>query len=236
MTQFQHLLSQHVGTAMLKQSRLDAILGKHNWNVDLQKGTADFDRGRVFPLQVIGTESESSATWLWGWANTGSEIPAKLLASSNQLRELGIKDSIEELSSPQIPLGQADGYALTIVAVGVSGADAYYRGSYDGGALYFTVTGLPPSKKPASPVELINIMSQVVTNFTVDHRTMVSSFLEQQGYSLEDVDGNLVAKAAHGTDIHVNFDGQGQISGMETKAGTVAEDSEKKPWWKRGKG
>ena len=64
MTKFQELLSQHIASSLLKQQNLSNFLGDYNWNVDLETGKVDFGKGRIYPIQIIGTESEFTGTWL----------------------------------------------------------------------------------------------------------------------------------------------------------------------------
>lgn len=235
MSTFQDLLSRHACSSLLKQNRFSDFLGEHNWNVDLEKGTADFGKGRVYPLQVIGTESSSNFTWLWGWANEASEIPKPLLAHALQLKELGYEQDIVDLISPEIALSQADGYSIALVATGVCGASAFYRGPYEGGALFFTLTKVPPPKRAPSAMELVNTMSMVMTQFQVNHRLMAQSFLEQQGHTVAEEGRQLVSSAPNGAGVTVTFDSLGRISNMEAKAGVEQAAPEKKSWWKFGK-
>lgn len=217
MSSFQTLLSEHSASSLLKQYVLDDFLGEHDWQVDLSEGVVDFGEGRVFPIQIIGTESESSGTWLWAWANKGSPIPASLLTCANTLREIGMKEGIEELTQAQSDLEEIEGHQFTSLACGVCNADAYYRGPYDGGAAFFLIQQTPlKQQSPASPARLIEVMSSVVSHFPVDHRLMVRSFLEQQGYTLTESPNQIVGSLTDGTKITVGFDSLGRISKLET--------------------
>ncbi|HVF10355.1 MAG TPA: hypothetical protein VNA16_06115 [Abditibacteriaceae bacterium] len=236
MTKFQELLSQHIASSLLKQQNLSNFLGDHNWNVDLETGKVDFGKGRSYPIQIIGTESEVSGTWLWGWANEGSDIPAHLLTCTTTLQELGAREGIEELTQPQIELDKVDGHMLAMVACGVCKANAYYRGPYDGGALFFTMQQMPlQNQQTASPLEIINIMSSVISQFPVNHKTMVQSFLNHQGFQLAEGEGEIIASVANGSDITVKFDNLGRINGMETTAVPEPQSTAKKSWWRFGK-
>src|SRR5262249_23614882 len=69
---FSELVDRHIGLFVRKQMALSDFLGKHSYRFDLGKGTIDFGKGpglfgkrRVYPCQVLGTESETSGTWLW---------------------------------------------------------------------------------------------------------------------------------------------------------------------------
>jgi hypothetical protein len=214
MTKFQELLSQHIASSLLKQQNLIAFLSDHNWNVDL----------------------EVNGTWLWGWANEGSNILTSLLTCAMTLRALGTKKEIQELTQPQIELNEVNGHMLAMVACGICNADAYYRGPYNGGALFFTMQQMPLQKQQgASPTELISIMSSVISQFPVNHKTMAQSFLNQQGYSLAESEGKIVASAENGNDITLVLDELGRISNLETTAVPEPQAAYKKSWWRFGK-
>ena len=220
MTTFQDLLSQHIASSLLKQQALSDFLGDHNWGVDITAGTVDFGAGRVYPIQIIGTESDINKTWLWGWANDASGIPPQLLTCASTLRKLGEEQQIDVLSQAQFELGEIDGHLLTIVASGVCHADAYYRGPYDGGAVFFLIEQSPLSEQsPASPVTLVNMISSVISQFSVQHRLMVQAFLQQQGYQLTESPAEIVAFNSLGYTITVTFDEMNRISNMNTSVG-----------------
>ncbi|NOK59489.1 MAG: hypothetical protein GFH27_549285n13 [Chloroflexi bacterium AL-W] len=220
MTTFQDLLSQHIASSLLKQQALGDFLGNHNWGVDITAGTVDFGKGCVYPIQIIGTESDINGTWLWGWANDASGIPPQLLTCANTLRELGEEQQIDILSQAQLQLGEIDGHLLTIVASGVCNADAYYRGPYDGGAVFFLIKQSPLAEQaPTSPITLINMISSVISQFSVQHRLMVQAFLQQQGYQLTESLTEVIALSPSGHTITITFDDMGRISNMKTSTG-----------------
>ena len=216
MTRFQELLSQHIGASTLKQQQFGAFLGKHNWNVDMTAGTVNFDRGRVYPIQIIGTQADATQSWLWAWANEQSGIAPRLLACAQSLRALGEKEAILELSTAELDARQIDGHLLAFIASGVCEADAYYRGPYAGGAVFFTVSQTGLSSPHASAVEIINLMNSIISQFPVDHKIMARALLQCQGYQANEGTEKLTATADGRIPISVNFDELGRISSMET--------------------
>lgn len=104
------LLRDYGAFSLEKQDALSDDLGPHSWQVDLQDGTIDFGSGRLFPIQVVGTESKESGTWLWSWANAPAQIPVALQAQALALRAFGQEHSVAELTRPQLPPGSFDGH------------------------------------------------------------------------------------------------------------------------------
>jgi hypothetical protein len=236
MTKYQYLLSRHIATSLLKQHNLDEFLDKHNWNLDTTSGKVDFGKGRVYPIQVVGTESEGSATWLWSWANAENGIPENLVACATKLKAVGEKEEIAELVQPELSLGTADGHQLSLIASGACQADAYCRGPYAGGAVFFTIHQTPlPNLPAASPMMLINTMSAAISSYAVDHKIMARSFLQQQKLELTETADQITATSADGTKIFVIFDAQDRIAKMNTTAVPPVKPAAKKPWWQSGK-
>ena len=138
LTNFADDFARLVGSATARQLALGELLGDRPWQVDLEKGTAAFSE-LVFPIQLLGTEAEGDNTWLWAWANEASSLPESILMSSRQLRALGTTRGPDLLATPSFPLERISGHQLAMVCTGLLETGPYYRGPYDGGALYFTI-------------------------------------------------------------------------------------------------
>ncbi len=55
--------------ALEKQRNLFEITGGLSWNVDMNREEITFGENLTFPMQVLGSFSHSSETWLWIWEN-----------------------------------------------------------------------------------------------------------------------------------------------------------------------
>jgi hypothetical protein len=230
MTTFQDLLSQHVGTSFARQLAFADFLGDRNWSVDVQQGIVTFGRDLRFSIQLLGTEAERDSSWLWAWANKESNLPEQVLCSCNELRELGNRKGIQEFSERTFSLEVADGHSIALIASGIDGKCCYYRGPYEGGALFFLVSDVP--RQILGPVEserAVTVITQVISQFTVDHRAMAESFLKSQGFAVE-LSENSITATRHSDTITLSFDGQRRISQI---GGTVQakQQTQKKSWW-----
>ena len=86
------------------------------------------------------------------WANTQSGIPAPLLRACESLRARGDRDGIPELTAPQLPLDAWDGHLIAMIASALTRECAgYYRGPYDGGAIFVLLTGPSSSRRSRCP-------------------------------------------------------------------------------------
>src|SRR5205814_580991 len=104
------VVEKHVFRVLANQYRLMEFLGQHNWQFNMQAGRLTFtsqEDGRVqatCPIQVFGTTSSHSNTWLWSWANEESGIPEALLCGSKKINEQGRKDNVPLfLESGEVP-------------------------------------------------------------------------------------------------------------------------------------
>lgn len=230
MTAFQKHFATYAGTSFARQLALADFLGKHRWNVDIGAGTVDFGRGRTYRIQVLGSESHLDHTWLWAWANEASQLPIHVLEGVRMVHRFGEQQGIRELTDASFPLQVADGHMLSMLSVGLVGACCYYRGPYEGGALFFLVLGIPESVLAAVGGErAVTVINQVISQFDVDHRLMVETFLEQQGFAVEASDGKMSGRREDGTRIDLEFDGLGRASKIQT----VLKPAEpRKPWWR----
>src|SRR5512143_1441503 len=93
---FQAYLERYALLSLEKQDKLESLIGAHLHELDLDAGTIRFD-ALQFPVQVVGTESYNTLTWLWAWADEQAELPANLIQSAVQLRSWGTEADIPEL-------------------------------------------------------------------------------------------------------------------------------------------
>jgi hypothetical protein len=206
---FEELFAQHVATAMARQIALADLIGERGWSVDLSAGSATFGDDLRFPIQLLGSESHLDGTWLWAWANHQSGLPPALLHLCGWLRDYGGKMGIAELTEPSFPLDRADGAKLALVASGLTGRP-YYRGPYEGGALFFHLEGVPDA--PVAPERAITVLSQVIQTWPLPHRLVAGAFLTQQGWALDEAGPRMSARHPDGSTIEITFDDLGRIA------------------------
>lgn len=214
MSSFDDLFAQHVATGMARQLALADLLGDRGWQLDLNEGMVTFGSDLRYSVQLLGTESHGDGTWLWAWANSGSNIDPSLLELAGWLREHGRLHGVRELTEPSLRLDRIDGHRIALVASGLTGR-SYYRGTYNGGAIFFHLENLPSRVQGAVPPEkTFTVLGQVLQAFAVDHRTVVGSFLRQQGWRVDDGRNGFLGRHADGSQIRVSFDQLGRVSDM----------------------
>ncbi|KAF1712308.1 hypothetical protein CSC70_01935 [Pseudoxanthomonas kalamensis DSM 18571] len=230
---FGALLQRHIGTAFARQLALsDLVEGEGGYDLDLHENALRFGDRLKFPVQLLGTESEGDHSWLWAWANTASQLPPELLQASLQLRDLGVRDGIAELSERTFPTTIANGHQLSLLASGVVGNACYYRAPYVGGALYLLIQPAPEEVLlPATIERCVSVIPQVISMFEVDHRAMITAFLTDQGFKLKSTTDTLIARRDNSI-IDASFDATGRLNNLKGILAAPAGPPAKKPWYK----
>jgi hypothetical protein len=219
---FHDLLMQNYIASWDKQISFSQWLRERNnpdWDFDMKTGKLAFGNAISLDVQLLGTEGIASKSWLWSWANTMSNIPKKMLRSANTLRDYGKKHNIPEFTTASLPLDQENhGHHFGMVASVVLDANVYYRGPYQGGAMFLLV------KDPRFPVRIKNTPEHLVTTITqfaasaqTDNlRLLVTHYLETCGLKLTAIDDVLTGTFADGSRVDVIFKGDNRL--QEVKA------------------
>ncbi len=131
------------------------------WDYDLERGTLTFSQEGVpkvvASIQVVGTTSTDSGTWLWGWAN--ENLPRQVSNAIVRVRTFGQIENLPALSEPSAPNDEHYGWAMTAIAAKVLGAKGGYRCPWSGGFIYLVYTDLsfasdkPPAEADRKQIE-----------------------------------------------------------------------------------
>lgn len=216
------LYHQHVAASFDKQMRLGDLVGdKARWWFDLEAGTLTFDDDISFRIQIIGTESEHSNTWLWAWANETSGIPAERLIAAEAVRAFGEQHGVHELIAAQLPLDAiVFGHNLLTIVAGVLNANGYYRAPYEGGAAFLLIDD--PDYPPFDPDPMIRVplyFPQVIANLPVtDHRTAFEHYLYYYDLAVERGEQEIVGRNDAGRALVGQFDAAGRCVQVRTQS------------------
>jgi hypothetical protein len=217
METFNSLLVRHAGLSFEKQYALTDYLGSHNWSLDIGRESISFGPGKVFPIQILGTEAESPYTWLWAWANDPSALSQDVVLDSIKLRDLGKGAGIQELVQPEIELGPISGHHFALIASGVCNAAAYYRGAYDGGAVYVLLSD--PDKKIApddSVVRMSSVFLGLISQIELEHKPAFRYYAQARGFDITEAGNTVVCRKDSRDVLHAVFDNQGRLAELKS--------------------
>jgi hypothetical protein len=213
--EFEQLYAKYFGAALARQHALADLIGDNDWNLSLDTGTLSFGPDLAFPAQLLGTESEHSGTWLWAWANERIEPAPGMLDAALKLRAYGERHNVPELTTPHQTLDDVDGFKLAMVGVGLCGADACYRGPYDGGAVLVLMTGTPLAGPLRTPkLRRMSIITEISRVGFANPKAAIQAYLEQEGEPVKSHPNDAFEIPGGPT---LRFDAQGRVELIEGK-------------------
>ena len=224
LSDFHQVFSATLGKMAAVQGRFADIVGNLDWNVDFDRCEIAFG-DQIYKIQVIGSESNVSDTWLWGFANQSGLSP-EATAFSHEILRAGREWGLQAFSKPGFELDEMlNGHNLSIAACGAVGENlCYYGCRHDKGCAFVAITDAPDLLfEPLSAHEFVKISSGCIQNHDVDHKIFIKSFLEFNGVKFdENVEkGGFFKKAKDeivakfDKELLIKFDDKGRISGFK---------------------
>jgi hypothetical protein len=211
------LYNEFVISSFDKQLRLADAHGEDVWGFDMDRGEITFDDAVSYKVQILGTEDHAGGSWMWGWANTASDIPEELLVLANELRSHGEQHSITQLTTAKLPLEALDGQTVGLIAGGFANGVPYYRCPYDNGALFVLITD--PRLKLTVENKLVRaarVIPESISSLEIgDHRHAIAAYCRQNGFDAVDDAGKLLIRVDGETMFTAEFDELGRLSGLE---------------------
>jgi hypothetical protein len=213
-------LEDHVFRVLENQFRLYQFLGTHDWDFDMDEGRLTFSNSETkevlarCPVQILGTESQASQTWLWAWANEASNIPDRLLAGSRMVKSEAERAEVLEYHRPQLPISyERQASELSIVSTGHLGLYTYYAAGYDGGAMYCAIERCPEAENtaPLDGLMVNRVIFTAISALDMNHREAVHAYLGQPVAH----EGEDLIWDAGSDQVKVRFDDQGRVTKLE---------------------
>ena len=183
----------------------EQVVQGQNWEVDFATGQLIFGK-KSYPVQFLGSESNSSNTWKWGFDNVNG-FPESLIKLANETRHLGEKWNLEPLCMADFKLNDTfNGHNLSVVACGVSEDNyCYYRGPHDGGAVLMAFSDVPNSVfNPVDVHKFVSIAMNCLESFSIEHKIFIESFLHWNN-TVYNWEGNTIV-ADFSQKLHIEFE------------------------------
>ncbi|WP_336159967.1 DUF6882 domain-containing protein [Fusobacterium polymorphum] len=214
MTTWNDIFSANLGKMMAIQiACAELVVKNRDWNVDFDKGIIAFGNDE-YPLQFLGSEANSSNTWLWAWENING-FDDKIISLAREIKAKGEKLNLEALTTAEIDISdELNGHTLSIVACGLTDKNyCYYYGPHSGGAILVAFDGV--DEKVFTPVDakdFADIVVRCIQQFPLNHKLFVESFLEWNKTKYKWKENTLIADFENSQKLEIDFEEKSELA------------------------
>ncbi|WP_264551355.1 DUF6882 domain-containing protein [Flavobacterium sp. N2038] len=170
--------------ALEKQRNLYTVTGGLSWNVDMNKEEITFGDDLTFPMQVLGSFSHSSETWLWIWDNKAGGYAESVMKQALLLKQYGEENNIDILSVGQFDAVENDLHIIGMMAVEMFNASGYYLGNYGQGTMVVTLkSDIVDQSESEELSRILTVFPELISTFEIrNHKNAFTNYLSQKGY------------------------------------------------------
>lgn len=186
----EQLLAQYGGIAMEKQIELGNVIGTNSWSVDITTGEISFGEQLTFPMQILGSWSHVTNTWLWAWANTISNLPQNLLEQAYALKKFGEENEIDLLTVPEFDAEDKTLHLIGMIVSGIFNTSGYYKANYGKGTMLLTIKSeiIDKSHNDLGYQKILTVFPELINLYEMDYKAALSHYLNAKGFSVMDND------------------------------------------------
>ncbi|KIA97233.1 hypothetical protein OA93_14960 [Flavobacterium sp. KMS] len=207
----QELIERYGGIVFDKQLDFGDLIGNNNWNINIANGEISFGTNLVFPIQVLGTISHSSQTWLWAWANTKSGLTDKVIQQALELKKYGEDNEINILKNDTFDFSKEDLHLIGTIASGIHNSSAYYICDYGQGAMIVTIKSDQIDKnRKDNHFRIMTVFPQLISQFDMNHNLALTNYLTDKGYNISE-NGVKLTATKNGDTVTAEFDDQSRL-------------------------
>jgi len=195
--------------ALEKQRNLFSVTEGLSWNVDMDKEEITFGDNLTFPMQVLGSFSHSSETWLWIWENKAGGYAESVMKQALLLKEYGEEHGIDLLTTGKFDAVENDLHLIGMIAVEMFNSSGYYLGNYGQGTMVVTIKSDIIDKSQSEELSrILTVFPQLISTFEIqDHKNAFTNYLSQKGYELA-LKGNEITAKKNKNVINAIFNNQ----------------------------
>ena len=214
MTTWNEIFSANLGKIMAIQiACAEHVVKNRDWNVDFDKGIIAFGNDE-YPLQFLGSEANSSNTWLWAWENING-FDDKIISLAREIKAKGEKLNLEALTTAEIDISdELNGHTLSMVACGLADKNyCYYRGPHSGGAIFIAFNGVDEKVfSSVSAKDFVDIVVRCIQQFPLNHKLFVESFLEWNKTKYKWKENTLIADFENSQKLEIDFEEKSELA------------------------
>jgi len=214
MNTWNEIFSANLGKIMAIQTACAKYVVKNrDWNVNFDRGIISFGNDE-YPLQFLGSEANSSNTWLWAWKNING-FDENIISLAREIKAKGEKLNLEALTTAEIDISdELNGHTLSIVACGLADKNyCYYYGPHSGGAILVAFDGV--DEKVFTPVDakdFADIVVRCIQQFPLNHKLFVESFLEWNKTKYKWKENTLIADFENSQKLEIDFEEKSELA------------------------
>ncbi|MFC4479375.1 DUF6882 domain-containing protein [Flavobacterium chungangensis] len=199
-------LEKYGALALEKQRNLYSVTGELSWNVDMNKEEITFGDDLTFPMQVLGSFSHSSETWLWLWENKAGGYAESVMQQALLLKQYGEENNIELLSVGKFDAVQNDLHLIGMIATEMFNLSGYYLGNYGQGTMVVTIKDDAIDNSESEELSrILTVFPELISTFEIqNHKNAFTNYLSQKGFELTP-NGNEVKAEKDGNIINAVF-------------------------------
>ncbi|RYJ37109.1 hypothetical protein NU08_3863 [Flavobacterium anhuiense] len=186
-------LEKYGALALEKQRNLYNVTGGLSWNVNMDAEEITFGDDLTFPMQVLGSFSHSSETWLWLWDNKAGGYAESVMQQALSLKQYGEENNIDLLSVGKFDAVPNDLHLIGMIATTMFNLSGYYLGNYGQGTMVVTLKDDAIDNTESEELSrILTVFPELISTFDiVNHKDAFINYLSQKGYELA-VNGNEV--------------------------------------------
>lgn len=179
-------LEKFGASALEKQRNLYDVTGGLSWNVDMDKEEITFGDHLTFPMQVLGSFSHSSETWLWIWENKAGGYAESVMKQALLLKQYGEENNIDLLTVGKFDAVENDLHLIGMIAVEMFNGSGYYLGNYGQGTMVVTIKSDIIDKVESEELaRILTVFPELISTFEIqNHKNAFTNYLRQKGYQL----------------------------------------------------
>ncbi|HEY9261031.1 DUF6882 domain-containing protein [Chitinophaga sp.] len=200
------------GIAMDKQWSLQDVIGNKSGKINAAKGRIKFGLWHSFPVQILGTYTISSKTFLWAWAATHPFVPSDLIQQALQLKSYGIKNGIGMLSKELFTAEKLHLYLIGSIASGMFDASSYHLVKGKDSITVVSLNGGTIKNKKLTDQDLTDLVIPEWFSWfeMVDERNAINTYLTAKNYEITWEGEEMVARLGK-DEIRAVFDGERKL-------------------------
>ncbi len=198
--------------------QMQEYLGPHSWGLNMDDGCVVFaidgtnDTVRC-PVQILGTLSYQTETWLWGWNNRQSDIPAKLLKCGPMIQKAARAEDTQFIATKSFRINRENhAQELAIIAAGFCELFTFYSCDVEQSALFVGIESMREiANQERTAVLAESVLTTGISMFDFKHQPAVRAYLGTPKKTVKSTSEYTI----EGKPFCIRFDSMGRISSID---------------------